>query len=200
MVTVASYNCQQSQDRALFFLTNTAAGADAMCTQESGTRLALNSYSANTPNMAVADGFINDGCMVVTSTKDRVQASESLPIRAGKNQNRSALLVKLRGCGLIVVNVHLTSGNESRSKPELTDIYNHVIQKYPKKAPWLIIGDFNHDPRDFSDAMGVQFACGPEHSGGNYLDWAISNANIEPGSYPRYFGSDHGPWYVEVNI
>jgi hypothetical protein len=197
MVRVASYNCQQSQRRALRFLTQTAVADDVACTQESGTRLSLGSYIASTPNFRSAHGYLNDGCVVVTTTLERVSASTDIRIRAGSNNNRSALLVRLRR-GLIVVNVHLTSGNRPRARRELAHIVAHIDQRYRNSA-WLIIGDFNHDPTANYPAP-LYVAEGPAHEGGWVLDWAISNRPLDPYTYPRYFGSDHAPWGVDVDV
>ena len=199
MPRIASYNCQQSPDRAMHFLGNTmGAGVDASCTQESGTRLALRESFTNIPNMLASDAYMDDPCILVTHTDARPAASTSIPIGAGLNGNRSALLVQLRG-GLVVVNVHLTSGNEPRARQELAEVHQYIRDHY-RDSPWLIIGDFNHDPR--ADYGGVQFARGPRHSSGSYLDWAMAGnvTAIAGGEYPRYHGSDHGPWYVDVTL
>lgn len=185
------------QYRALNFLTQTARDCDAMCTQESGTRLTLQSYISTTPNFASADAYQDDPCALVTTTAQRVQKTMDLPIKAGLNWNRSALLVQLRS-GLVVVNVHLTSGNPGRARAELRDIIDNYLTKYYANASWLIIGDFNHDPRD--DYPNLNIVAGPDHQNGSVLDWAMSNVGIVAHAYPRYHGSDHGPWYVEVNV
>jgi endonuclease/exonuclease/phosphatase family metal-dependent hydrolase len=199
MPRISCYNCQQSHARTLQFITNTAAGSAAICTQESGTRMALNSYITSTPNFMCAEAYINDACAVVTQTNERVSQQSSILLHAGSNHNRAALLVQLRQTGLIVVNVHLTSGNIGRSRDELRQVYQH-IQTHHAAAPWIIIGDFNHVPTG-AGYPGVLFAQGPQHSSGNYLDWAMAGnvANLQAGNHPRYHGSDHGPWFVDVN-
>lgn len=199
MPRIASYNCQQSHDRAVRFLgARIAEEVDASCTQESGTRMALQESLAVVPNMMSADAYLNDPCALVTHTLTRASADATIPIGAGLNGNRSALLTRLR-CGLVVVNVHLTSGNERRAREELVAVRQY-LQDHHRGEPWLIIGDFNHDPQ--RDHAGVHFARGPQHQSGSYLDWAMAGgvAGIAAGEYPRYHGSDHGPWYVDVDL
>lgn len=199
MSRIAAYNCQQSHHRAVDFLSNRIKeGVDAACTQESGTRMNLGTHIATTPGFMGADAYSDDPCLVVIQTTDRVSAQETIDIHAGQNENRSALLVKLKS-GLVVVNVHLTSGNPRRAKPELLQVFNHIKENHAS-SPWLIIGDFNHDPS--GDYSSVEVVRGPKHQGGHYLDWAIAGnvTSISANEYPRYHGADHGPWYVDVDF
>lgn len=195
MPRIGSFNCQYKLHLTTGFFQNTA-GLDVACTQESGTRMQMQNLIANRPNFYVAGAFADDPAVVVTQTSDRAAGNTDIAIGAGLNGNRSALLVQLRS-GFVVVNVHLTSGNVGRSVPELLEIYNYIQTNYNGR-PWLIIGDFNHDPTGFGN--GVSIVRGPQHSGGSYLDWAMAGniTTIIAGALPNYQGSDHAPWYVDI--
>lgn len=201
MARIAAYNCQQSHHRAVDFLSNRVQdGVDAACTQESGTRMNLGTNITTTPGFMGAEAFADDPCVVVIQTTDRVSLQETIAIRAGLSENRSALLVKLKS-GLIVVNVHLTSGNPKRAKAELQQIHEHLKENHSGK-PWVVIGDFNHNPTSAFSGGSVEVVRGPKHQGGHYLDWAIAGnvTSISANEYPRYHGADHGPWYVDVDF
>lgn len=195
MPVIAAYNAQQSQFRAFNFLTNTAAAADAACVQEAGMQMNARGEIEGLLDCHTAAAYINDPCMLITHTLQRAAGSGRIDIGAGLNGNRPALVVRLRS-GLVVANVHLTSGNPGRSVPELAAVRTYLEENFGG-AQWIIIGDFNHDPS--GQHADLHIARGPQHQNGDYLDWAISNvAGIATGAYPRYGGSDHGPWFVNV--
>lgn len=196
MVTVASRNCQQSPDLAITFLENTAAGCDAICVQEAGTRENRWNEYKNQENVYI-DGncFVNDPCLVVTKLKERAKKVEVVATECGLNWNRSALLTTLRGGALTVVNVHLTSGNAKRAAGELLLLVEKLEEMQTK---WLIIGDFNCNPSHYTDFAKKFMICeGPPHGSGRTLDYAMSNHKIEVKAFPNYFGSDHGGFYIK---
>lgn len=197
--TITSYNCQQSGERAVNHITLNA-GADAICIQEGGARVhgkvatgvALNTVSSTATSM-------DDGCSVVTHTKERPGGSHEIPIGAGKNANRPAVAVRLRG-GIWVINVHLTSGRSSttRQQAELHEIIRVVMTELPGGERFVIIGDFNFDPRDIAAEFGLHALPGPRHESGANLDWAIGNIDFDLKELPRYSGSDHGPFQITI--
>lgn len=196
MCRVAAYNCRQAPDRTTHFHASAEAdGAEVSCTQESGGLLYLREFLA-LPGIFRAPAYLDDGCSVLSKSRTRPLWTDAVEINAGSNHNRQALLIRLRN-GLIVANVHLTSRNEPRSRAELNVVYESIQANFAG-CPWLIIGDFNHDPS--GDYAGVLFANGPQHECGRYLDWAMAGnvMALAAHHYPRYGGSDHGPWRVDL--
>jgi endonuclease/exonuclease/phosphatase family metal-dependent hydrolase len=195
MTKVASRNCQQCPDRAIVFLEKTAADCDVICVQEAGTRENIwNDYKKKNENIYI-DGncFVNDPCLVVTKLKVRPAKTEVLDTEAGKNKNRSTLLTTLKDQTLIVVNVHLTSGNPRAASSELLFLVEHLERT---KTHWLIVGDFNCDPRQYTNFKKFTIQDGPKHASGRILDYAMSDLQMKLTAYPNYCGSDHGGFYV----
>jgi endonuclease/exonuclease/phosphatase family metal-dependent hydrolase len=193
---IASYNCQYKIHLSVGFFDRYGQ-VDAACTQESGTRQQLRENIQNTVNFYSAEAYINDPAVVVTRTYNRCKSDRVIKIDGGLNHHRAALLTELR-CGLVLVNVHLTSRNPRRAKEELDFLYE-TLQKDYKEKPWLIIGDFNHTPAVPPGSLWVK---GPQHDKGNFLDWAVAGniTQLSGGNLINYLGSDHAPWYVDVDF
>ena len=194
---IGSFNCQYKINLTTTFYERNPF-FDVACTQESGTREQLRDLVKTLPNFYMAKAFQDDPAVCAIRTKNRASESGNLDIKAGKNNTRTALYVFLRS-GLLVVNVHLTSGNPRRAQPELLEIYS-FIQKTHSGKPWLIIGDFNHTPNGFGH--GEHIMRGPQYQGGEYLDWAMAGniISISGHNLPNYAASDHIPWYVQIEF
>lgn len=160
---------------------------------------AVKSFRLDLPNFYMADGYSNDQVGVATSTRFIASAHKSIHLKAGSNENRSALLLSMSHSGIIIVNVHFTSRNEARSSSELAHVYSYLIHNYLDKS-CLIIGDFNHDPRQTYRNQQLSLVHGPRHEYGKYLDWAMGYnvGNLTSEAYPDYKGSDHAPWYITI--
>lgn len=195
--TIGSFICQYKINLTTTFYDRNRQ-LDVACTQESGTRAQLRDLIQALPNFYDSTAYQNDPAVCAIRTTNRATGTGNIDIKAGKNHTRTALYVILRS-GLMVVDVHLTSGNLGRSTAELQEIYD-FIQNSHMDHPWVIIGDFNHDPSHFGH--GVNIVQGPRHQGGGALDWAMSG-NIQSmiaHSLPNYQGSDHAPWYVVIEF
>ena len=195
-VTVYSYNVQQSAKRVEYFVEKYGSDAHALCFQESGAKQ-FTKYKDKLDTYIASAGY-KDPTTVVTVTSSRAAKAHDLKIDAGLNATRQAMVTKLRRNGLVVVNVHLTSGNPKRAKQELDVIRKKLVKDYEDDA-CLVIGDFNHTPEQKVGFMNFQ---GPPHRSGRALDWAMTRntTGIKGVKLPNYGGSDHAPWGVTVEF